>query len=447
MVGPDKLDNKRPLLWRELAKQIPGRSNKDCRKRWWNSLAGSTAKGAWSPEEDRRLIEAVEKYGTNWMKVAGAVGTRCGDQCSGHWRHVLNPNINYCDWTTEEDDQLLEAVRVYGTNWSTIASFHTPQRTTLALKNQYWKLRQRSQNTSKTSSPKPSSSASSDTASTTATEKPKTANTNRTSCSSADEAEGDEDDDEDVEMDLRNDESETEWPDVDMNHADEYGQADPTWLGDWTEESAPQQRLVSPKHPVPLAPLWTGHHAEVPSTGRETWMEGLAEPGMSGDSSTSSLYSKDSFFGPAPHEGGEQSANMAFEGQGQPPQRAADDETQNLYFADLDDILQQYNPVVGGNLAGPVPVTTGTFPTTTVDMLNPVSPGNPGCKDISIVTALPVDPALGTSTGDASPPSKAAESLSHSVSIKFSCTTGQLSNIMSLLASTGLPVNMKIDTE
>ena len=97
-----ELDNKRPLLWRELAKQIPGRSNKDCRKRWWNSLAGSTAKGAWSPEEDRRLIEAVEKYGTNWMKVAGAVGTRCGDQCSGHWRHVLNPNINYCDWTTEE---------------------------------------------------------------------------------------------------------------------------------------------------------------------------------------------------------------------------------------------------------------------------------------------------------------------------------------------------------
>lgn len=97
-----ELDSKRPLLWRELAKHIPGRSNKDCRKRWWNSLAGSTAKGAWSPEEDKRLIEAVEKYGTDWIKVAGAVGTRCSDQCSGHWRHVLNPNINYCDWTPEE---------------------------------------------------------------------------------------------------------------------------------------------------------------------------------------------------------------------------------------------------------------------------------------------------------------------------------------------------------
>ncbi|KFA67841.1 hypothetical protein S40285_08747 [Stachybotrys chlorohalonatus IBT 40285] len=97
-----ELSNNRPLLWRELAKRIPDRSNKDCRKRWWNSLAGGTVKGAWSPEEDKRLTEAVEKYGTNWPQVAAAVGTRCGDQCSSHWRQVLNPNINCCDWTATE---------------------------------------------------------------------------------------------------------------------------------------------------------------------------------------------------------------------------------------------------------------------------------------------------------------------------------------------------------
>ncbi|KAF3769427.1 hypothetical protein M406DRAFT_33586, partial [Cryphonectria parasitica EP155] len=130
------VDNGRPLLWRELAEHIPGRSNKDCRKRWWNSLAGGTVKGAWSPEEDRRLSNAVEKYGMNWTKVATVVGSRCGDQCSSHWRQVLDPNINFSDWTSEEDERLLMAVRMHGTNWSTIALFHTPQRTTLALKNQ-----------------------------------------------------------------------------------------------------------------------------------------------------------------------------------------------------------------------------------------------------------------------------------------------------------------------
>lgn len=92
----------RPLLWRELAKAVPGRSNKDCRRRWWNSLAEGNAKGPWAEEEDERLIVAVQKYGTNWTRVAQEVGSRGSDQCSSHWSHVLDPNINYCDWTDEE---------------------------------------------------------------------------------------------------------------------------------------------------------------------------------------------------------------------------------------------------------------------------------------------------------------------------------------------------------
>ena len=43
---------------------------------------------------------------------------------------------------------MLHAVLSYGTNWSTIAASHTPQRTTLALKNRYSKLRLRHQNSS-----------------------------------------------------------------------------------------------------------------------------------------------------------------------------------------------------------------------------------------------------------------------------------------------------------
>jgi hypothetical protein len=74
-----ELENSRPILWSELAKNIPRRSNNDCRKRWWNSLIGSTAKGVWSPDENRKLFEAVDKYGTkNWSRVASEVGTRSG---------------------------------------------------------------------------------------------------------------------------------------------------------------------------------------------------------------------------------------------------------------------------------------------------------------------------------------------------------------------------------
>jgi Myb-like DNA-binding domain len=102
MLIDTEIENSRPLLWRELAKQIPGRSNKDCRKRWWNSLANSTAKGPWSEAEDKRLIKAVWEHGTNWNEVARIVATRYADQCSSHWSQVLDPDINHCDWTAQE---------------------------------------------------------------------------------------------------------------------------------------------------------------------------------------------------------------------------------------------------------------------------------------------------------------------------------------------------------
>ncbi|RAK75932.1 uncharacterized protein BO72DRAFT_381143, partial [Aspergillus fijiensis CBS 313.89] len=129
------------VLWSELARKVPGRSNKDCRKRWWNTLAGGKIKGVWSPEEDKRLSEAVREHGNNWTQIASLVGSRCADQCSSHWRQVLRPDVSYCNWTEQEDEELLKAVQTHGTNWSAIAAFHDPPRTGLSLKNRYTRIR------------------------------------------------------------------------------------------------------------------------------------------------------------------------------------------------------------------------------------------------------------------------------------------------------------------
>jgi hypothetical protein len=96
------VDGDRPLLWREIAKSVPGRSNKDCRRRWCNSLTSGLSKGFWTESEDERLWNAVRKHGTKWAVVAQDVHTRNADQCSSHWSQTLDPHINYSDWTREE---------------------------------------------------------------------------------------------------------------------------------------------------------------------------------------------------------------------------------------------------------------------------------------------------------------------------------------------------------
>lgn len=49
--------------WSRIAAKLPGRTNKDCRKRWVNKVCGSLKKGAWEEDEDQRLRNAVCLHG------------------------------------------------------------------------------------------------------------------------------------------------------------------------------------------------------------------------------------------------------------------------------------------------------------------------------------------------------------------------------------------------
>ncbi|KAL4882676.1 hypothetical protein BJY04DRAFT_217169 [Aspergillus karnatakaensis] len=129
--------NSRPLLWREISKAIPTRSNKDCRRRWCNSLSTSLNKGPWTETEDERLWNAVQKHGPRWSLVSSEVGSRNADQCASHWGQTLNPEIDFGDWSAGEDEKLKMSVERHGTNWSTIASLYFPKRTSLALRNRF----------------------------------------------------------------------------------------------------------------------------------------------------------------------------------------------------------------------------------------------------------------------------------------------------------------------
>lgn len=52
--------------WTEVATQIEGRTNKDCRKRWVYSCAPTISKGQWDEREDALLREGVNIYGNRY---------------------------------------------------------------------------------------------------------------------------------------------------------------------------------------------------------------------------------------------------------------------------------------------------------------------------------------------------------------------------------------------
>ncbi|KAG9245450.1 putative Myb transcription factor [Calycina marina] len=132
--------------WQCIASSLPGRTNKDCRKRWHNVVSGGMNKGHWTQAEDKLLTDAVENYGKSWIVVANKIKSRNADQCSKRWNQFLDPELDRSQWTDDENQLLLEACKKKGRQWKEIQVEHFPSRSRNAIKNQYTILSRRNKN-------------------------------------------------------------------------------------------------------------------------------------------------------------------------------------------------------------------------------------------------------------------------------------------------------------
>ncbi|CAN9367570.1 unnamed protein product [Alternaria alternata] len=121
--------------WCRIADNLPGRTNKDCRKRWHNSVAGGLKKGQWSKSEDQLLSRGVQQYGQKWTVVANCVGTRSADQCAKRWQQSLDPDLDRSEWRDSDDAALIDAVQRLGRHWKDIQREHFPGRSKNDIKN------------------------------------------------------------------------------------------------------------------------------------------------------------------------------------------------------------------------------------------------------------------------------------------------------------------------
>jgi len=75
----------------------------------------------WLPAEDAQLMELVNIYGEKWSKIASVMQGRTGKQIRDRYINSLKPGIRQDAWTPAEDELLIRLYRKIGNKWSKIA--------------------------------------------------------------------------------------------------------------------------------------------------------------------------------------------------------------------------------------------------------------------------------------------------------------------------------------
>lgn len=124
--------------WKKVSEFVKGRTPIQCLHRWTKILKPGLIKGPWTIEQDRKLLDWVKREGPGqWSQCAEFITGRSGKQCRERWFNTLNPDVKKGNWTPEEDFIIFDSYRQYGSHWTKIAE-KLPGRTENSIKNRFY---------------------------------------------------------------------------------------------------------------------------------------------------------------------------------------------------------------------------------------------------------------------------------------------------------------------
>ena len=133
---------------------FPGKKLDQVRQKWQSFLKVAVSKAPWSVAEDALLIQILKERGNKrqWKEIANVLNARSGSeffrhgkQCRERWNNHLDPSINRGAWTPEEDIKLLQSFIELGKKWAGIAK-RIGRRTENAVKNRWSSLLRKCKN-------------------------------------------------------------------------------------------------------------------------------------------------------------------------------------------------------------------------------------------------------------------------------------------------------------